>query len=377
MPAAITKSISLRFRFWVFACMVLVVFIHAYNLNIRYLQPWTLPREPMTPTTFIEYFISNGITRFAIPLLFAISGYLYALKDDQPYRQRIKKRLRVLLIPYLVWSAAGIVFVYLLELFPYTKAFVASSGIVQISNDRLLLHNYHWYELVARWVVIPVSYQLWFLRVLIIYNLVYPLLRWCILHKTIKWIFFAVLLLLWLDTFGAILVEGEGLLFFSLGIWLQKNNFNIETPPRRLNPFVWGVIFIVVCTLKTWLAFNGQKYSDNTIFPLLAVLHKLTIISGVITAWYGGNRIAVWCMQRKWFLWLSSFSFIIYVMHAPAVAIAINAAFAWLQYIPGYRIIAYLLLPAALIILCIIFGALLRKLLPGLYGFVTGERGLG
>jgi len=331
----------------------------------------------MTLTAFTEYFFSNGITRFAIPLLFAISGYLYALKDEQPYRQRIKKRLRVLLIPYLVWSTAGILFVYLLEMFPYTKTFVASSGVVQISNDRLLLYNYHWYELLGRWIVIPVSYQLWFLRVLIIYNLGYPLLRWCILHKTIRWVFFAVLILLWLGTFDAILVEGEGLLFFSLGIWLQKSNFNIETPYNRLNPSAWGIIFIVLCTLKTWLAFKGQIFMGNAIFPVLAILHKFTIITGLITAWYDSSRIAAWCMQRKWFLWLSSFSFIIYVMHAPAVAIAINPVFTWLHYMYGYRMTAYILLPAVLITLCIASGALLRNLSPKAYGFVTGERGLG
>jgi membrane-bound acyltransferase YfiQ involved in biofilm formation len=82
-------------------------------------------------------------------------------------------------------------------------------------------------------------------------------------------------------------------------------------------------------------------------------------------------------MRHKWFLWLSGFSFIIYVMHAPAVAIAIDAAFIWLHYIEGYRIIAYILSPVVLIILCIAIGVLLRKSSPAAYAFVTGERGLG
>jgi hypothetical protein len=40
-----------------------------------------------------------------------------------------------------------------------------------LSNNRILLHDYKWYELILRWIFVPVSYQLWFLRVLFIYNL--------------------------------------------------------------------------------------------------------------------------------------------------------------------------------------------------------------
>jgi hypothetical protein len=39
--------------------------------------------------------------------------------------------------------------------------------------------------------------------------------------------------LLWLATFGAGFFEGEGLLFFSFAVWMQKTNFNIETPKHH------------------------------------------------------------------------------------------------------------------------------------------------
>lgn len=369
------KPISIQFRFRVFMCMLMVVYIHAYNLNARYLQPWSVPNEPLTPTSFTEYFFSNGIFRFVIPMLFLISGYLYAMRDEVPYKQRIQKRLKVLLIPYLVWSAAGFLFVYILEMFPYTMALVANSHLVSLSNTRLLLHDYHWYEILARWILIPVPYQLWFICVLIVYNIAYPVLRWCMLHKTIRWIYFTVVICLWLTTFGTVLVEGEGLLFFSLGILLQKTNFNIETAPRPLNPFAWGIAFVVLCAGKTWLAFKGFSLMGNAVFPVLSMLHKLSIICGLITAWYGSSRLALWCMQRKWFVWLTGFSFIIYVVHAPAIAIAIDGVFAALHYINGYRILTYIFLPVVMIMISITIGVLLRWLSPKLYSIVTGGRG--
>src|SRR6187551_1947781 len=99
---------SQKFRFWAFVSMVLLVFVHGYNLNQGYLQPWTIPAEPLTPTSFTEYWLANGIFRFRIPMLFIISGYLFAISDDKPYKQRVGKRVKTLLYPYLTWSAFGL-----------------------------------------------------------------------------------------------------------------------------------------------------------------------------------------------------------------------------------------------------------------------------
>ncbi len=355
--------------------MLLVVFIHAYNLPARYLQPWTTPAEPLTPTAFTEYFLANGLFRFVIPLLFAISGYLFALKDEAPHRQRLRKRARVLLLPYLVWSAFALLFVYALELFPYTRSLVLHSRIVQVSNDRLLLHDYYWYELLARWILVPVAYQLWFIRALIMYNLAYPFIRWCILYKTARWVFFGIASLLWLATADILLVEGEGLLFFSLGIWLQQEKVNIEIPSRFTAPALYGIACLLLCGCKTVLAFRGQAWLGDAVFPVLILLHKLSVVCGLVAVWYGSNRLARWCAGRQWFAKLSSFSFIIYMVHAPAVAIFIDALFAGLHYTYGYRIITFVLLPLLLIVLSIAFGATLKRAVPKLYSVATGGRG--
>lgn len=356
--------------------MLLVVFIHGYNLNVRYLEPWTVTGEPLTATSFTEYFISNGISRFIIPLLFVISGYLFAMRDAQPYKQLIKKRLRTLGIPYLFWSAFGIAFVYVLEMFPYTRSLVVNSKMMAVSDTQLLLHDNPWYYLVGRWLLVPVPYQLWFIRVLIIYNLAYPALRWCVTHPTAKWIFFIVATLLWLGTVNLLLVEGEGLLFFSLGIWMQKNNIAIESAPRYLNPRIWAVVCVAACVVKTWLAFKGTAIFGNATYTILALLHKLSIFSGLVAVWYGSNGFVQFMMQRKWFVWLTAFSFIIYMMHAPAVALFIDPTFSLLHYCYGYRIISFILLPVTIISICIIIGALLRRFVPGFYALVTGGRGI-
>jgi membrane-bound acyltransferase YfiQ involved in biofilm formation len=80
-------------------------------------------------------------------------------------------------------------------------------------------------------------------------------------------------------------------------------------------------------------------------------------------------------MQRRWFVSLSAFSFIIYAAHAPLVAFLIDGMFAWLNFVQGYRMAAFILLPLGIITVLILLGAALRKLAPNVYGLMTGGRG--
>ena len=356
--------------------MVLLVFVHGYNLNLRYLQPWTTPDEPLTVTTFIEYLLANGLFRFRIPMLFVISGYLYALHDQLPNKERLGKRVRTLLVPYLIWSALGIALVYAFELFPYTRQLVIDSHVVQIDNERMQVHQYHWYETIARWLFFPVSYQLWFIRVLLFYNIAYPAIRWCVAHQQWRWVFFGFVTLLWLSTAGFIIAEGEGLLFFSLGVWIQKTNFSIESPARWLKPFPWMVIFLSFAMIKTVLAFKGVDWLGSSVYPIITLLHKLTVVSGLVACWFGLDKWVAWSMKQNWFVWLTSFSFIIYAIHAPLVAILIDGMFQWLNFVEGYRLIAFALLPTLIVIGSIAIGGVLRTLTPKLYSLLTGGRGI-
>lgn len=62
-------------------------------------------REALGPGTWLQYFLANGLLRFRIPILFAISGYLFARRHGaEPHGARVWRRLRTLGLPYLLWS---------------------------------------------------------------------------------------------------------------------------------------------------------------------------------------------------------------------------------------------------------------------------------
>jgi len=155
---------------------------------------------------------------------------------------------------------------------------------------------------------------------------------------------------------------------------MQKTNFDIDKPNKWLNPKLWFIVFLILSVTKTILAFT---IPFNGIEIWLLVMHKSVVLSGLICAWYGCNALVRWCMNRSWFIWLSAFSFMIYVLHAPLVVYATKAVFMMFSDWYGYRVLTFILLPLCLIAMAVIFGALLRKLFPKLYSFVTGGRGLG
>ena len=144
-----------------------------------------------------------------------------------------------------------------------------------------------------------------------------------------------------------------------------------------MNPIGWFVAFVGLAVLKTWLAFRGQSAMGNSVYPLIALLHKGTVISGLIACWYGGDAVVRWFMARPWFVWLSAFSFMIYALHAPLVAYLIDPTIAALQPMPAARLLAFILLPLAIIALCVATGAALRRVTPRFYGLLTGGRGMG
>lgn len=375
---ALPRVLSQKFTFWSFVSMVLLVFVHAYNLEMRYLQPWTTPEEALTFSTFTEYWLANGIFRFRIPMLFIISGFLFAMGDNRvSHGARVKKRVKTLFVPYALWSAIALLLTFLLEMIPAVREMIIQSHVIQIDETRMLVHEYTWPEVAGRWFFSPVAYQLWFIRALLVYNIAYPWIRWCVLHPVAQKIFFTLAFLLWLATAGFVFVEGEGLLFFSLGVWMQKRNFSIAQPTKLLNPVVWGVVFIVLSLMKTFLAFKGSEWIGDSVFPVITILHKLVVVSGLIACWYGLDRFVRFFMNQKWFVWASAFSFFIYALHAPFVAMPIDAVLNVFRPLPGSELISFFVLPTATIVVCIGAGALLRAVSPTVYRTLTGGRGMG
>lgn len=365
------KALSQKFRFFTFICIALLAYVHGYNLKETYLAPYSTVNEPLTFTSFFEYFVANGLLRFRIPMLFIISGYLYAAYDQRPYFQQIKKRLKTLIIPFLLWSAAALLLTFALQQFSYTADIVSTAKLDQLQDNRPYT-EIGWRGMIQRWLSAPVAYQLWFIVSLFIYNLIYPSIRWLVIK--IPYIWLPLTFLSFFLGFQFIYIDGRGLFFFSLGIFLQKKKISIENQPAWFSTGLAFIFFIGFTVIKTFMAFELEPNTIGTSLTLL-IFYQLSVLAGIMAMWFGSDKVIKWCMNKKWFHQASGFSFFLYGMHVPLLPYMMTMAVKELSFLPGYRLLSYIIIPAFVVVLCLSTGRVLKKYLPSFYGILTGGRG--
>ena len=365
------RFLSQKFKFYTFICIALLLFVHGYNLKVTYLAPFSLVDEELTFTTFSEYFIANGLLRFRIPMLFLISGYIFSIQDQRPYGQRIKKRFLTLMVPYFIWGAIGLAMTYLWQQFPVTADAVQNAALDQLGDNRPY-EEIGWGGVIKRWLIAPVSFQLWFIRSLFVYNLLYPIFRWGIVKYPLAT--FIILCVLWLSFFQVPLLEGQGIFFFAGGIWLQKRSYPIDRRPDWYSHFLHWTVFIGICVIKTFIAFEFDALTPTVQWALM-LLYACATVAGVLAVWFSLDQVVRWLMSKRWFLWSTNFSFFIYGFHIPLLAFVTNLFFIYLKDFQWHRLFTYIVAPTLVLLFCIAMGALFRKIAPPVYKVMTGGRG--
>ena len=343
----------------------MVVYVHAYNLGNRYLLPWTPIAEPLGAFSFIEYFVSNGLTRFAVPLFFAVSGYLFfrtLTPDPVGFAEKFVKRLRSLGIPFVFWSAWGLAWAWGLQQSDATRPAVDSwdirSGPATIA----------WF--VYRLFAVPVPFQLWFLRDLMLYVLLSPLI-----YGSLRYLSFVALappFIAWFFHFDVKIMEAEGILFFMLGGWLAIREV---TPPRnipRTLPVALLTVWIGLLIAKTLFSYEGNPYATP---GYLVPLHKIAILCGFFGIWWGYDLIGERVNSLKTLMALTPLTFFVYAAHEPLLNFLSNYALFQIGMTPETQLTVFLAAPLATIALCLLSGAALRFIAPPVFGIITGGRG--
>ena len=125
-----TTYLSEKIKIISFVLILLVVQLHAYNLDLLFGKETIILNKGFN--WIFQNFFSNGITRIAVPLFFIISGYLFFLQFQptiENYFEKIKKRIKTLFIPYLIWSIIGVLLYFVLQTIPQSQSFFTNSLI--------------------------------------------------------------------------------------------------------------------------------------------------------------------------------------------------------------------------------------------------------
>lgn len=363
-----TEYLSQKIRALWLLCMCMVVIVHAYNLPERYLHPMTMVQEPFSLNAFVQLFLANGFTRFGIPLFFMISGYLNYPKPATPHRLVALKRLSTLFVPYLLWSALGLLLYALVQENDFFLRVTQKAALGSFSDIPVL--HYTLPQLLHRWLLEPIPFQLWFLRCLFMYTLLAPwLLRGV---KRAPWIMLSIFGLLWFGDISFYLVEGSGLLFFSLGLWLRHRELNVQQAPTWFRLRWFAGVWLLLLLLKTSLAF-GQYDGPSTTAQLF--LFRICELLGVPVIWFTFDRLMRGRLPGPKWMALSNYTFIIYGMHVPLLHLISEGLFMTYGESEATRWWVFLVVVSSVISICLLTGMLLKRLTPTVFGWLTGGRG--
>ena len=130
---AIPSAIGRKLKAMSLLLIMLVVLVHSVTTDVKS-SGLDASIRPISSAFLVQEFVANGIARSAVPLFFAISGYLFFHNLPFGFAQFVpkwKRRFRSLVIPYLLWSGLGIAMFSCLQMLPWTHRLNSSAGQYQ------------------------------------------------------------------------------------------------------------------------------------------------------------------------------------------------------------------------------------------------------
>ena len=165
-----SRYLSDKLRLISFICIVLVLYIHS---TFHYADAGDVG---MMLNSYLQKIVSGMIGGLAVPMFFAISGFLFFRGTEEYIKtvyQKLHKRVRTLVIPYVL-AAMFLPSVFLILKLSGLLDFMFNKSIQYLSEP--------WWMLLCRVFVfnlpdnVPFAVQLWFLRDLIVVMCFTPLL---------------------------------------------------------------------------------------------------------------------------------------------------------------------------------------------------------
>ena len=354
-----TTYLSEKIKIISFMLILLVVQLHAYNLDLLFGKNAIILNKGFN--WIFQNFFSNGITRIAVPLFFIISGYLFYLQFQptlENYLDKLKKRFKTLLLPYLIWSIFGVFFYFLLQSIPQSQSFF-SNGLIK---------NYSLNDFFERIFLTPVPYQFWFLRDLMLFVIISPIFYFFI--KKLGALLIIILLVTWFINFDFIIISNEAILFFVCGAYLSISNDDLINYEFSKKTYYLICSWIVAVVIKTSLELINFK-------PLFAIniFLKASILLGILAIWSLYDALKK-SNQNKIFFKKSivETSFFIFALHEPLLTIVKKVCFFMIGKENNKPLIVYIISPIITIIICITVGLILKKYLNKFYSILTGGR---
>ena len=370
--------LSDKFRILSLLSAILVLYIHSGFHDNEILG------MPVNHAT--QNVISGWLGSLAVPLFFMLSGFLFFLK--MPYGmksilQKMRKRVRTVLIPYLIGCSFCALFFIATAALPFTSRFMNG----ELSFLSLPLPDLIWKTFIHP----PLAFQLWFLQHLIAIVALAPLLY--VALTKMGWAF-AIL------SFAASTVDPTTHNIMASFFWFSIGGLTALSPSRdkiisrqfdnsTIRQFDNSTIRQFDNSTITFIHRNVLivSFAIFVISRLLSgyieiqwlsrAVRILSVFSGIVSVWLIYDNIvgADFKLSNRPLLSAAcGYSFFIYLFHVPTLNIPRKIIVAILGKTSFGYLTSYLLSPFIFAAVAIIIGVLLRRYANKLFCIMTGGR---
>ncbi len=267
----------------------------------------------------IYRFVDAFLRGQSVPIYFFISGYVFFVGVEltrERYFQKLKNRVKTLLIPYMVWNTLAIGMLFM-KLLPCLSHFLPSAYTLNFSwkgllscywmYDQTLIPDPTTHSYISNNYLAPIDVPLWFVRDLMIVVLFTPLLYW-VMQRT-KFYMVVLIGILWFVTgytdLDYLHTLSTAFFFFSLGAYMSINRKDMFQ--------VFGQYFHL--SIALYISLGVLYFVSACYFPeILIAVKQLNICVGLVLAY----NLSAWLLKKGVCHvnpFLASASFFIYVAH--------------------------------------------------------------
>ncbi len=358
-----------------FPLIVGVVFIHCFG------EPFDFSSLDLSQPSGLDFYnffrvsISKVLTHVCVPVFFFISGSLFFIGLEKwskiVYLKKIKKRIKSLFVPFLLWNLIGI-------LSPLAGAFRDAGfyGIHCFFEDKGYWHLFwdceKWNLDGINWIgggtpsSSPYLIPLWFLRDLIVVSLCSP-----ILYFFLNFLRSLGVLLLALCYISGIFLNIPGVsstafFFFGAGAFFRLNNIDVTKFSYKYRWFFYisALVLWILCTL-----FNGHNtYEGNLVYPIYVIIGSVALLNLATTIVHNNIiTMPLICSKSSFFIYLSHTIWItrIVTLISQKIFGGDNALMLFAS---------YMFVPLTTIAICILLYSLLSKFMPKVCKILLGGR---
>ena len=329
----------------------------------------------------------------AVPAFFFISGYLLYANDVFTWNQyglKLRKRVKSLLVPYLLWNTICFLLVVALQLMKPDFRLLLHKSVadMQLKDFFFIYWDLGQVENIAGRPG-PLLGPLWFLKELMILVIASPLLRYPLKHIRWWWpLLLAALCVTPLPYQQTIIHDPASVLFFTLGMAFADSHISLDGLYRHRVPFTLLtlasmvlIVLAVVTPLMAWML----PLSRSILMNVAILVEQFSFIMAAL-AWAANRTIEndqkadsrAKCKPCRWGerQRLAESSFFIFCMHPFVSSAFMNIAKRDLPLFhdSSLSILFVLLSVVVTVAICLMAFHVMRRCFPRLLSLLTGSR---